>query len=142
MLHSLNIKSILVPIQRCRHFGNTYSYLKHQKEKTFQFQYLVVKLYFILSLSVTNSILFLSILSQSWPRFIVSYFSSCSNNFLISGVISGTRPDFSMASGNLAGDAVAIQTLPPVLQTKISNRMKSKEFLMFLFQTYQVCLFS
>ena len=116
MLHSLNIKSILVPIPRYRHFGNKYSYLKHLEEKTFQFQYLVVKLYFILSLSVTNSILFLSILSQSWPRFIVSYFSSCSNNSLISGVISGTRPDFSMASGNLAGDAVAIQTLPPVLK--------------------------
>ena len=59
----------------------------------------------------TNSIFFLNIFSQFWPSFISSYFSSSSNNFWISGVISNFKPDFSMASGNLAGDAVAMQIL-------------------------------
>ena len=59
--------------------------------------------------------MFRSIVSQSCPRFIVSYFSSISSNFRISGVRIGSKPDFSIASGNFAGDAVAMQTLLPVL---------------------------
>ena len=62
-----------------------------------------------------NCILFRSIVSQSCPWFIVSYFSSSSSNFRISGVTIGSNPDFSIASGNFAGDAVAMQTLLPEL---------------------------